>query len=70
MIREYTGNDKLEIIELFRKNTPKYFDGSEVIVFENYHANPHYSLNLLKMRVNSGYPDIVKPNFGSQNWLH
>lgn len=39
MIREYTSNDKSKIIELFRKNTPKYFDSSEVIDFENYIDN-------------------------------
>lgn len=39
MIREYSNTDKPKVVELLRKNTPKYFDPSEEIVFENYLKN-------------------------------
>ena len=39
MIREYSNKDKPKVIELLRKNTPKYFDISEENDFENYLEN-------------------------------
>lgn len=36
MIREYSNIDKPKIIELFRKNTPEYFDQSEEKDLKNY----------------------------------
>jgi len=29
MIRRYSHKDKIKVIDLFRRNTPKYFDPSE-----------------------------------------
>ncbi|WP_067151907.1 GNAT family N-acetyltransferase [Pseudotamlana agarivorans] len=39
MIRKYSNSDKPKILELFRKNTPEYFDSSEEKDFENYLVN-------------------------------
>lgn len=39
MIREYSIKDKSRVIELLKHNTPKYFDSSEEIDFENYLDN-------------------------------
>ena len=39
MIREYSYEDKSKVIELLRKNTPKYFDASEENDFEYYLEN-------------------------------
>jgi len=36
MIRKYTKNDKSSLIELFRQNTPEYFDPSEECEFIKY----------------------------------
>ena len=36
MIRPYKPTDKGKLIEIFKLNTPKYFDKSEVQDFENY----------------------------------
>lgn len=36
MIRDYRTNDKSEVIDLLRLNTPEYFDPSEEKDFENY----------------------------------
>jgi len=34
-----------------------------------YRINPHYSLTLLKINTNVGYPYLVEANFGRQIWL-
>jgi N-acetylglutamate synthase-like GNAT family acetyltransferase len=39
MIREYSDNDKPRIIELLKKNTPKYFDTSEETDLKIYLGN-------------------------------
>ncbi|PWJ42313.1 GNAT family N-acetyltransferase [Sediminitomix flava] len=36
MIRKYTPKDKNELLKLFRLNSPKYFDSSEEVDFEDY----------------------------------
>ncbi|HUH29334.1 GNAT family N-acetyltransferase [Gelidibacter sp.] len=36
MIRRYSHKDKIKVIDLFRRNTPKYFDPSEEFDLENY----------------------------------
>ena len=39
MIRAYIKKDRLNVIELLRKNTPEYFDPSEESEFQNYLDN-------------------------------
>lgn len=36
MIRRYSHKDKIKVIELLRRNTPKYFDPSEELDLKNY----------------------------------
>ncbi|RXJ44606.1 GNAT family N-acetyltransferase [Gelidibacter gilvus] len=36
MIRRYSQKDKIKVIDLLRRNTPKYFDPSEEQYLENY----------------------------------
>ena len=39
MIRKYSNQDRVGVLELLRKNTPGYFDVSEETDFENYLDN-------------------------------
>mgnify|MGYP000406603425 FL=1 len=39
MIRKYTTKDKSRVLDLFRLNTPNYFDASEESDFVNYLKN-------------------------------
>ena len=73
VIRPYKPADKGQLLEIFKSNTPKYFDPKEVRDFENY-LKQNGSTYLTIERDNTivggtGYYVNEKDNSGSITWV-
>ncbi|WP_299443722.1 GNAT family N-acetyltransferase [uncultured Aquimarina sp.] len=73
MIRPYNVSDKKELVEIFKLNTPIYFDPKEVNDFEEYleHKSATYLIIEYENKIvgGAGYDFQEKDNTGRITWI-
>src|SRR5690554_4517448 len=73
MIRPFKPADKSELLKIFRLNTPKYFDESEIDDFEKYlaqKANTYLTVEVDNHAVGGiGHEVIPDDNSGRITWM-
>jgi len=73
MIRKYNQKDRPELIEIFKLNTPKYFDSNEVKDFEEYldqNADTYLTIEIEnRIAGGTGYQITDNYTIGRITWI-